>query len=547
MMLFKFRHLALATLLLASVCYWPNRGGSGFFLPVNMVIAAWMSLMVIASLVQCRSALMYSSCSRWLLAGGVILTGLPWLNSGTGEFNVIASRLMGLGLGLAFYFALLQYRFTRAMRTWVMQGCLLLTVAQAGLGIAQYYLFTADNFMGYNTLLNRPYGIFQQWNVMASFMATGLALALYLWMPKIGMRRSHWVQWAAAMMLVMAPLLLVLIGSRIGLLAALLVTPLQLWVLWRLDRHRCVLAIGLIGLGVIFALLSQWHDGAARDVTQGSTLSYRLQVWQICLAMIADKPWLGWGYGLFSAEFIHYAHRILPATQESFQMAHPHNELLFWGVEGGLVGLAAVGLIVVGVIRLYVRRTRFRHGWLGRLSRSPWLLMVPIVLHTQVELPLYQSALHGIMLLLILRVCDVRRSALTPRHAVQGLRWGLVSVALFCLIYLLNGLYVSQVITAVEREGLKNITRYQRLIHPHPWQQRQRYDEKLAGLMNYAQSQQVQVLRDYLVWGESYLCHTPDVNVYINLSVVNQLLGNTIRAEQLHAEARRLYPQEKRL
>ncbi|VTR59855.1 Lipid A core - O-antigen ligase and related enzymes [Serratia fonticola] len=231
-----------------------------------------------------------------------------------------------------------------AMRTWVMQGCLLLTVAQAGLGIAQYYLFIADNFMGYNTLLNRPYGIFQQWNVMASFMATGLALALYLWMPKIGMRRSHWVQWAAAMMLVMAPLLLVLIGSRIGLLAALLVTPLQLWVLWRLDRHRCVLAIGLIGLGVIFALLSQWHDGAARDVTQGSTLSYRLQVWQICLAMIADKPWLGWGYGLFSAEFIHYAHRILPATQESFQMAHPHNELLFWGVEGGLVWAGGGGV-----------------------------------------------------------------------------------------------------------------------------------------------------------------------------------------------------------
>ncbi|WP_411753041.1 Wzy polymerase domain-containing protein [Serratia sp. (in: enterobacteria)] len=546
-MLFKLRYLALATLLLASVCYWPNRGGSGFFLPVNMVIAAWMSLVVIAGLVQCRSALMYSSCSCWLLVGGAILTVLPWLSSGMAEFNLIASRMMGLGLGLAFYFALLQYRFTQAVRAWVIQGCMLLTLVQAGLGIAQYYLFAADNFMGYNTLLNRPYGIFQQWNVMASFVATGLALALYVWMPKTGMRRSRWAQWAAAMMLVMAPLLLVLIGSRIGLLAALLVTPLQLWAQWRLDRRRCVLAVGLIGLGIALALLSQWNNGVARDVAQGSTLSYRLQVWQICLAMIADKPWLGWGYGLFSTEFIHYAHRLRPDTLESFQMAHPHNELLFWGVEGGLVGLAAVGLIVVGIIRLCVRRTRFGYGWLERLSRSPWLLMVPIVLHTQVELPLYQSALHGIMLLLLLRVCDVRRSAFTPRYAVQGLRWGLVSMALFCLIYLLNGLYVSQVITAVERDGLKNIARYQRLIHPHPWQQRQIYDEKLAGLMNYAQSQQVQVLRDYLVWGESYLRHTPDVNVYINLSVVNQLLGNATRAEQLHAEARHLYPQEKRL
>ncbi|CAI2142648.1 Lipid A core - O-antigen ligase and related enzymes [Serratia fonticola] len=546
-MLFRLRYLALATLLLASVCFWPNRGGSGFFLPVNMLIAAWMSLLVIASFVQCHSALMYSSCSRWLLAGGVILTGLPWLTNGTGELYVIASRLMGLGLGLAFYFALLQYRFTQAARAWVIQGCLLLALLQAGLGTAQYYLFAADNYMGYNTLLNRPYGIFQQWNVMASLMATGLALALYLSMPRNGMRLSHWATLAAVMMLVMAPLLLVLIGSRIGLLAALLVTPLQLWDLWRLDRRRCILAMGLIALGVALALLSQWNNGVARDVAQGSTLSYRLQVWRICLAMITDRPWLGWGYGQFSTEFSHYAHRLLPDTLESFQMAHPHNELLFWGVEDGLVGLAAVGLIVVGVIRLCIRRTRFRHGWLGRLSQSPWLLMVPIVLHTQVEFPLYQSALHGIMLLLLLRVCDVRHSAFTPRYAVQSLRWGLISVALFCLIYLLNGLYVSQVITAVERDGLKNIARYQRFISPHPWQQRQVYDQQLTGLLNYAQNPQTQVLNDYLAWGESYLRHTPDVNVYINLSVVNQLLGNTIRAEQLHAEARRLYPQEKRL
>ncbi len=543
-MLFKLPYLALATLLLASVCYWPNRGGSGFFLPVNMVIATWMSLIVIASFVQCRSALIHSSCSRWLLAGGVILTGLPWLTNGTDEFSIIASRIMGLGLGLAFYFALLQYRFTQVARTWVIQGCLLLTLAQAGLGIAQYYLFAADNFMGYNTLLNRPYGIFQQWNVMASFMATGLALALYVWMPRSGIKLPRW---AAATMLVIAPLLLVLIGSRIGLLAALLVTPLQLWALWRLDRRRGVLAVGLIGLGIVLALLSQWNNGVARDVAQGSTLSYRLQVWQICLAMMADKPWFGWGYGLFSAEFIHYAHRLLPDTQESFQMAHPHNELLFWGVEGGLVGLAALGLIVAGVVRLCIRRTRPGSGWLGRLCRSPWPLMVPIALHTQVEFPLYQSALHGIMLLLLLRVCDVRSAAFTPRYTVQGLRWGLVSVALFCLIYLLNGLYVSQVITAVEREGLKNIARYQHLIHPHPWQQRQVFDQQLTGLLNYAQSPQTQVLENYLAWGESYLRYTPDVNVYINLSVVNQLLGNTTRAEQLRAEARHLYPQEKRL
>ncbi|WP_195918381.1 PglL family O-oligosaccharyltransferase [Erwinia sorbitola] len=472
---------------------------------------------------------------------------LPLLGGDIGEFSAITSRMVGLGLGLAFYFALLQYRFTRAMREWVIRSCLLLALVQAGLGGAQYYLFSVDNFMGYDTLLNRPYGIFQQWNVMASFMATGLALALYCWMPKSGVVLTRWVALAAAMMLVMAPLLLVLIGSRIGLMAAFLVTPLQLWALWQLDRRRCVQAIALISAGVALAWFSQVSNGVARDVMQGSTLSYRLQVWQICLAMIAEKPWFGWGYGQFSTEFIHYAHRLLPDTLESFHMPHPHNEFLFWGVEGGLPGLAALGLIASGVVLLCIRRIRCGYGWAGRLSRSPWLLMVPIALHTQVEFPLYQSALHGIMLILLLRVCDIRSSVFIRRYNVQGLRWGLVGAAMMCLLYLHNGLYASQVITTVEREGLKNIARYQQLIHPHPWQQRQSYGEHLAGLLTYGQSQQHQVLKDYQHWGESYLRHTPDVNVYINLSVVNRMLGNSLRAEQLRAEARHLYPQERRL
>ena len=82
--------------------------------------------------------------------------------------------------------------------------------------------------MGYNTTQNRPNGIFQQVNVMASFVATGLAISLFLGlMPqKKPVSRS-----VLALRLVMAfsgPLLLVVIQSRTGQLAGLAVLLLSL-------------------------------------------------------------------------------------------------------------------------------------------------------------------------------------------------------------------------------------------------------------------------------------------------------------------------------
>ena len=51
---------------------------------------------------------------------------------------------------------------------------------QALFGYFQYFFLEAGNMFGYNTKANRPYGIFQQPNVMASFLATGFVLSAYL-------------------------------------------------------------------------------------------------------------------------------------------------------------------------------------------------------------------------------------------------------------------------------------------------------------------------------------------------------------------------------
>ena len=100
------------------------------------------------------------------------------------------------------------------------------------------------------------YGTFQQVNVMASLMATGLLLSIYL---LIGDKesRSPSIRWLAYFQVFASSLLLVVIQSRTGQLGALLGILLLLPVLLK-SRLRIVFNITfLIGLGIILAFLSR--------------------------------------------------------------------------------------------------------------------------------------------------------------------------------------------------------------------------------------------------------------------------------------------------
>ena len=61
----------------------------------------------------------------------------------------------------------------------------------------------------------------------------------------------------------------------------------------------------------------------------------RWTVLKTSLALFAERPWMGWGVGSFAAVFLE---RAGPLGLGS--ISHPHNELVLWLVEGGLVGLA---------------------------------------------------------------------------------------------------------------------------------------------------------------------------------------------------------------
>ncbi|HEB4995567.1 TPA: pilin glycosylation ligase domain-containing protein, partial [Aeromonas hydrophila subsp. hydrophila] len=174
--------------LFAAVCalYWPlgmhffmhNPGGAGLYLPFNAWGWIFASLVIGLGLwqVTLQQRLVFSSLQGWLWLGALLLL-LPMAYPGFDLKDYAIPRLLGLFAGLLFLFCLYQWQLVRASRDQLFYLLLGAVAIEALLGLVQYYLLIPGNWLGYDTRANRPYGIFQQPNVMATFMATGLALA----------------------------------------------------------------------------------------------------------------------------------------------------------------------------------------------------------------------------------------------------------------------------------------------------------------------------------------------------------------------------------
>lgn len=372
-----------------SVLYWllgmhffmHNPGGAGLYLPFNAWGWIFASLVMALGLwhVTLSQRLVVSPLltAQWL---GSLLLLLPMAYPGAELKDYAIPRLLGLFAGLLFLASLYQWRFGREARDRLLYLLLGAVAIEALLGLVQYYLLVPGNWIGYDTQTNRPYGIFQQPNVMASFMATGLSLAIWL---ELRGDANPWLKGLRYGVILATSLLLVVLQSRVGQLGgvmALLLLSAQLGRERRLGRM-----LALVALGILLGLASQYlMAGARRGLEIYQSGGMRSIYWPYAAKLIAQMPWTGWGYGSFESVFLHHymADKALnPAmVQIEYNLDHPHNEFLYWAVEGGLAPM--LGMVLMGGALLW------------RLSRAGWVkgaallaLVTPILLHTQTEYP----------------------------------------------------------------------------------------------------------------------------------------------------------------
>jgi O-antigen ligase len=113
------------------------------------------------------------------------------------------------------------------------------------------------------------------------------------------------------------------------------------------------------GLGLLFALsllvVPADRLSARLDPTQGTTF-FRLRLWESSLAMVRDHPLLG--VGLDNFLYRYQQEYIQPAALAEANLSHPHNLVLHFWLQLGLLGLVAALWLLLGGLRQAWRQTR---------------------------------------------------------------------------------------------------------------------------------------------------------------------------------------------
>lgn len=541
--------------------YFPNMGGMGLSLPQNML--SW-GMMALLSLIiwlgvgfNKRSIIITPMAKLFFVA--LVLLAIPLFYTRPEWREAALWRWAGLFGGWVFYFSWLQTEISKRAHYWPFYAILLAVVVQALMALLQ--LFDLGGWIPYPLIGGRPYGVFQQVNLLASFTATGLALALMLFLlPYFSLRAKRHEKlrlMLLALLLAVFPALLVWLQSRIGWLgggaAALLFIVAHAK---KYPQRSAVAALTmLLGVAIGVAVLS-W-GGPVGTVSHAGSDSARGVMLNTTLAMIADKPLIGWGYGGFEYSFQHFRAALGESTLGVGVTVHPHNELLFWWVEGGLSGLLGMLLLLFAGLRLAYKAWRNSKPQAESPDQGIALalccVLLPVALHTQTEYPFYLSTLHWAIFLLLLAMLDRQ---VTPTHergalSAVGRRILVVLVpfgALLALIVMLAGLPGGITLTHAEQNKFTDMREVTAMPPMARWLygERREFDQQVYALLLFNQTQDETLLSDYAQWAQGYLTKHIDRNVYATFYMILQHQGKEAQAEKIRREALAFFPDDPR-
>jgi putative inorganic carbon (HCO3(-)) transporter len=218
--------------------------------------------------------------------------------------------------------------------------------------------------------VRRALGLYPSPNHLGLYLGRVLpfAIALALYIP---WRRRLFG--SVALLLSLAIIATFSLGTWVGTAGALLT-------LAGLHSRRALARVAL-GLGTLGALSAAGFVllGVER-VTSGATATFRRLIWTAALAMVRDHPLTG--IGLDNFLYRYQLEYMPPEAWQEPNISHPHNWVLQFWLELGLLGLLAIGMVLGRFFWLAVRQWRGGCGSEQRaLIAGALASMVGLLLH----------------------------------------------------------------------------------------------------------------------------------------------------------------------
>lgn len=372
------------------------------------------------------------------------------------------------------------------MATWLGAGLLLAAVLASAIGLLQY--FGAAPGLDPWVHASKPgqaMGNLRQRNQQATLLSMGLwALLWVVAQIEAHLRASSagggsaqagadlhgggrpWPLWLVGILTAWALALLAVgsaaTASRTGLAQWCVVGVLL--VLWRVSLGRLAVGLALVGL-VIYGvaawllpeLLLQWTgfraDGLMARFGDAPGCTSRRVLWSNVFYLIAQKPWLGWGWG--ELDFAHYS-TLFPGERFCVLLDNAHNLPLQLAVELGV----PMAILACAAVTAWIWRARPWHET-DPARQLAWGILALVGLHSMLEFPLWYGPFQ---LVTVLAVLVLWRSPAQSLPTQRGLNfwqnWPLAPYlkALIAIIFIVTMVWigwsyhrVSQVFKPVEQ------------------------------------------------------------------------------------------------
>jgi O-antigen ligase len=411
----------------------------------------------------CGLVVLQRQCFQWhrhfvwlfLPPIGVALFGSMGPPSAFAHYPTMA--FFALLLGAAWVLGLVQLQLTA--QHFYGLSCLVLTssavLSLLTLGSPQFFNFIPQ-YDALSVLLKGAFGGFQQVNNFSSYLAASIVFGFVTLAQTNATHRLHQV--ALFLLTLVCSTAVWVCGSRTGYLGlSIAAVLLVVWVAKYKPSQKVNLCIWLVAIGVaLFISLKSsslgvapqyWVTERLADLPQGGASTARKDMWLVTLSLWRQAPIFGHGLGSFTQIFTPEFERLLASgfalSPRGNALTHPHNELLLWLAETGLVGVSLVILPWLALVGVVLRQK-------PALGLAWFAALFPIALHTLTEFPLHGSGAHWFLFGLILsmglsELANTVKPFAWPRYAWLGAAGGYGAFGLILTIFLIHSAFVSHI------------------------------------------------------------------------------------------------------
>ena len=526
--------------------YSSNVGGRGLYLPYNIIGWVFISILIGISFfkIYIDKQFVYSKIQILIFIGCLFLV-LPifYQNNELQSYSIYP--MVFLGGGFLFFSSLLQFNFSKIDKLNLLYIILIGIGVESIIGIVQYYGIGFDNYFIFQKK-PLPYGTFQQRNVMASFMATGTGICLFLLNKDQLITTLKPKRILIYTVTLFSSILIIALQSNTGLIAFLIVILFQIHKIKiqnNIYKNFFLFMISGLLIGYLSPQIMPKLDLAKTrsSVERINSGSIRFELYDITLDLWKENLISGIGYSNFSKKFreeIASRNKNKKDVNPSIlsqHWGHPHNEILLWVSEGGVSPLIGFIILLLSYLMMISRY---------KIKENILLIAIlfPIFFHNQLEFPFRISLAHWIVFLIIIYVSHNEKLLKYKLKNVKGMIIIGSIIPIVCLFYMIATFQKLKILDQFEKSDMKDYKLLLDIENPGPLHIK--YDNYiLKGLLDLGtKTNDKNALNMYLNKADNFIKRSPNPHIYKGMAQAYRSLGDKDGMVNIINESAYLFP-----